>query len=143
MLSQGHFRARPLTVETLAELDADRVEAIYAGRFRNLGDSTFVFVGAFDWDYLRSLTETYLASLPSAGDVEQWRDVGIDPPTGLEDHVVRSGIEPRAATVLVFAGEAEFSQQEAAGALCCGGNAGDSDCAREFVKTSAELTASR
>ena len=113
VLSQSHHRERPLTVETLAELDADRVEAIYAGRFRNLGDSTFVFVGAFDWDYLRSLTETYLASLPSTGDVEQWRDVGIDPPTGLEDYVVRSGIEPRAATVLVFAGEAEFSQQEA------------------------------
>ncbi len=113
VLSQSHFRERPLTVETLAELDAGRVESVYSDRFQNLGDSTFVFVGAFDWDNLRSLTETYLASLPSIGDVEQWRDVGIDPPTGLEDHVVRSGIEPRAATVLVFAGKAEFSRQEA------------------------------
>ena len=113
LLSQGHFRARPLTAELLKELDPDRVQAVYADRFRDLGDSTFVFVGAFDWDNLRSLTETYLASLPSAGVMESWRDVGIDPPTGLIDEVVNSGLEPRALTVLVFAGEGEFSQHEA------------------------------
>ena len=76
-------------------------------------DATFVFVGAFDWETLRSLTATYLASLPTSGRVEQWRDVGVDPPTGLEDHVVRSGIEPRSRTVVVFAGEAMLSRQEA------------------------------
>ncbi len=29
---------------------------------------------------------------------------------GLEDYVVRSGIEPRSTTVLVFAGEMEWSR---------------------------------
>jgi zinc protease len=113
LLSQGHYRARPLTAELLKELDPGRVEAVYADRFEDLGDSTFVFVGAFDWENLRSLTETYLASLPAAGATENWRDVGIDPPTGLIDEVVNSGLEPRAATVLVFAGEGDFSQHEA------------------------------
>ena len=113
VLAQDHFRRRPLTVELLEELNAERAEAVYAERFADIGDATFVFVGAFDWDDLRSLAETYLASLPVAGRAEQWRDVGVDPPMGVEDHVVRSGIEPRSNTVLVFAGDMEWSRGEA------------------------------
>ena len=113
LLSQNHFRRRPLTLELLDELSLERAEAVYADRFADLGDATFVFVGAFDWDTLRSLTATYLAGLPTTGRAEQWRDVGIDPPTGLEDHTVRSGIEPRSTTALVFAGDMEWSRQEA------------------------------
>ena len=112
-LSQNHHRSRPLTVELLEELSIERAEAVYADRFADLGDAIFVFVGAFAWDDLRSLTSTYLASLPSTGLTEQWRDVGIDPPTGLEDHIVRSGSEPRSRSVLIFAGEADWSREEA------------------------------
>ena len=121
---QNHFRARPLTVELLEELSMERAEAVYADRFADLGDATFVFVGAFDWENLRSLTATYLASLPTAGRAEQWRDVGIDPPMGVEDHVVRSGIEPRSNTVLVFAGDMEWSRQEALTLTVAGGMLG-------------------
>ena len=113
VLNQNHFRARRLTVELVEELSLERAEAVYADRFADLGDSTFVFVGAFDWEDLRSLTATYLASLPITERAEQWQDVGIDPPMELEDHVVRSGIEPRSNTVLVFAGDMEWSRQEA------------------------------
>ena len=113
VLSQNHLRARPLTADLIEELSPDRVERVYAERFADLGDSTFVFVGAFDWDELRSLVAAYLASLPGSGESEQWRDVGIDPPSGIQDHTVRAGLEPRAATVLVFAGQAEFTRNEA------------------------------
>ena len=112
VLSRDHPRRRPLTVELLEELSMERAESVYADRFADLGDATFVFVGAFDWDALRSLAETYLASLPTAGRAESWVDHGIDPPTGIEDHVVRSGIEPRSNTALVFAGEMEWSRRE-------------------------------
>ncbi len=113
VLAQDHFRRRPLTVDLLEELSMERAGAVYADRFADLGDATFVFVGAFDWDNLRSLTATYLASLPTAGRAEEWRDVGIDPPDGIEEHVVLSGIEPRSTTILVFAGDAEWSRPEA------------------------------
>ena len=66
-LSQNHFRVRPLTVELLEELSLERVEAVYADRFKDMGDATFVFVGAFDWEELRSLVAEYLASLPTEG----------------------------------------------------------------------------
>ena len=113
VFSQGHFRRRPLTLELLDELSLERAQAVYADRFADLGDATFVFVGAFDWDTLRSLTETYLASLPTTGRVEQWRDVGVERPPGLEEHVVRSGIEPRSQTAVIFAGDMEWSRQQA------------------------------
>ncbi len=113
VLSQGHLRGRRLTLEWLEELTAERAEAVYADRFADLGDSTFVVVGAFDWDNLRSLATTYLASLPTTGRVEQWRDAGIDPPAELVDQVVRSGIEPRSRTVLAYAGDMEWSREEA------------------------------
>ena len=113
VLAQEHFRRRPLTVELVDELSMERAEAVYADRFADLGDATFVFVGAFDWDTLRSLTTTYLASLPTTGRSEQWVDHGIDPPRDVEDHVVRSGIEPRGNTVLAFAGDMEWSREEA------------------------------
>ena len=112
ILFQDHFRRRPLTVEMLKELDMDRALSIYADRFADLGDSTFVFVGAFDWDALRSLTETYLASLPVSGRAEQWQDPNIDPPATLEDHAVYFGIEPRSTTILIFAGDFDWSLEE-------------------------------
>ena len=113
LLAQNHFRARPLSVELLEELSMEQAEAVYADRFADLSDSTFVFVGAFDWDELRSLTATYLASLPSTGRSEQWQDHGIDPPPGLVDHAVYSGTEPRSNTLVLFAGDMEWSRQEA------------------------------
>ena len=85
------------------------MEAVYLDRFADLGDATFVFVGAFDRDQLRALTETYLASLPTAGRAEEWRDVGIDPPPGILDEFVYSGIEPRSNTVWVYGGEADWN----------------------------------
>ena len=97
----------------LEELSLDRAEAVYADRFADLGDATFVFVGAFDWDELRSLTTTYLASLPAAGrDRAMVRDVEVDPPDGVVDEVVYSGIEPRSQTVWVFAGDTEWSRDD-------------------------------
>ncbi len=113
LLSQGHHRGRPLSVEVLAELDMEAAEAVYSDRFADLGDATFVFVGAFDWDTLRSLTEDYLAALPTTGRTEQWRDHGVDPPPGIVDEVVRSGVEPRSQTLLVYAGDLEWSRREA------------------------------
>ena len=112
ILFQDHFRRRPLTIELLEELDVERALAVYGDRFADLGDSTFVFVGAFDWDALRALTETYLASLPVSGRAEQWQDPNIDPPATLEDHEVYFGIEPRSTTILIFAGDLDWSLEE-------------------------------
>jgi zinc protease len=114
ILSQRHPRTRPFSTATFDSLDIDRSLAIYRDRFADAGDFTFYFVGRFDADSLRPLAETYLASLPSSGRQETWRDVGIRPPGGVVQRTVRRGVEPKARTALVFTGPAEFSREASA-----------------------------
>jgi zinc protease len=107
-LSQGHFRARPLSADLLEELDLGRAVAFYRDRFADAGDFTFVFVGSFDLQQIRPLVQTYLGGLPATGREETWRDVGMDPPTGVIRKTVRKGIEPRSQTQIVFTGPFEY-----------------------------------
>ena len=120
VLAQNHYRARPLDLDVLEELDLERATAVYDERFADFSDATFVFVGAFDWDELRDLTSRYLASLPTTGRVEQWVDHDVDPPRGVEEHVVRKGIEPRSRTILIYAGDAPWTREEALTATVAG-----------------------
>ena len=71
-------------------------------------------MGTLHPDSLRPLVETYLASLPGSGARETFRDLGIRPPAGVVQRTVRRGVEPKARTVLVFTGPAEFSRQASA-----------------------------
>ena len=112
-LSQGHFRARPATLQLMEELDLERSVHVYADRFADFSDFTFLFVGAFEWQELRDLAETYLAALPAGTRDEQWQDVGIDPPPGVEDHAIRGGPEGLGTTRLVFAGGMRWTRHEA------------------------------
>ena len=112
-LSRGHFRARPVTPELLEELDLERAVRVYADRFADFGDFTFLFVGAFDWQVLRDLAERYLATLPADGRQERWRDIGINPPPGIEDRQVHGGPAERSSTRMVFAGTMRWSRREA------------------------------
>ncbi|MDE0026054.1 MAG: insulinase family protein [Spirochaetaceae bacterium] len=104
-LSQGHLRARPSTLQHVEEISVDQLQAIYADRFQDFGDFTFVVVGAFDWDWLRSLASRHLAALPATGRDEQWRDHRIDPPAGVVDMRVPGSPGERSFTAVVFAGE--------------------------------------
>ena len=113
VLVQNHHRNRTLSLDLVDELDLERARAVYGERFADFGDATFVFAGAFAWDELRDLTTRYLASLPNTGRVEEWVDHDIDPPPGVEEHVVRKGLEPRSQTIRIYAGDAEWSRDEA------------------------------
>ncbi|HEX2207567.1 MAG TPA: insulinase family protein [Longimicrobium sp.] len=114
ILSQGHPRMRPFTAAVFDSLNIDRSLEIYRQRFADAGDFTFYFVGTFHPDSLRPLVETYLASLPGTDARETFRDLGIRPPSGVVERMVRRGVEPKARTVLVFTGPAEFSRQATA-----------------------------
>jgi zinc protease len=110
VLSQNHPRARPPTSAMFDELDLHRSFEIYRDRFSDASDFTFYFVGNFDVDELRELTERYIASLPGAGRVESGRDLGVRPPRGVVRRTVRKGLEPKAMTQIVFTGEFDFGQ---------------------------------
>jgi zinc protease len=63
-----------------------------------------VFVGNVDSTTLKPLVEKYLASLPSIGRTETFRDNGGAPPKGIVEKVVHKGVEPKANTIIEFTG---------------------------------------
>jgi zinc protease len=109
LITRDHPRGRPWTAATLDELDARASLRVYRDRFADAGDFTFFLVGSFTPEEIRPLISRYLGSLPAAGRVESWRDVGMDPPRGLVEATVRKGREPKSRVEIIFSGEQEWS----------------------------------
>jgi zinc protease len=110
-LAQHHFRARPISAATFAEVDPNKALAFYKERFANAGDFTFVFVGNVKLDVLRPLVERYLASLPATAQKESFKDSGVRPPTGVVEKVIRKGTEPKAQTEWYFTGPFTYTPE--------------------------------
>jgi zinc protease len=111
-LSRDHPRRRPLTVETLEQLELDRALAVYRERFADASDFRFTIVGNFSEDSIRPLVETWLGGLPATNRRESWRDPAVEPPLGVERFEVRKGIEPKSRVEVHFHGEAPWSPLE-------------------------------
>lgn len=110
-MSQHNFRSRPLTAATFAEVDPQKALAFYKDRFADAGDFTFVFVGNVDTVSLKPLVEKYIASLPSTGRKETFKDVGGTAPKGVVERVVHKGTEPKANTIIEFTGACQYSPE--------------------------------
>jgi zinc protease len=110
-IAQHHFRARPFTMKMLDEANLDRALAIYADRFGDASDFTFVIVGNFTVDSIKPLVLRYIGGLPSKQRNESWRDVGVRPPVGVVQRVVRKGVEPKSVTQLVFTGPFVYTNE--------------------------------
>jgi zinc protease len=108
-IARDHYRARPWTVEVLKEMDLEESLEVYRDRFADAGDFTFVFVGNFQPAEVEPLLVRYLGSLPSAGRVESWRDVEMDPPAGIVEREVNKGLEPQSRVQIVFGGTTDWS----------------------------------
>ena len=114
IMSQRSFRARPVSVATFAEVDAEKALAFYRARFADAGNYTFLFVGNVDTTLLKPMVEKYLASLPGAGKKEMWRNVSSGPPRGTISREVRKGIEAKARTMMMYTGPFEYSPESRA-----------------------------
>ena len=106
-----HPRTRPMTDERLAEETLADIKSIWADRFADFSDFSFLVVGSFQLDDLRPLVEQYLATLPGTGRVESFRDVGIRPPDGVVEKAVYAGVEPTSRVIMVFQQEMPFSME--------------------------------
>ena len=106
ILSNYHPRTRPLSIDRLGELDLDKANAIYKDRFADADDFIFTFVGNFSTDSIKPLVEKYLASLPTNGRKETWKDVGIRFPKGTINKVIKKGQEKKSTVRLTFTGMA-------------------------------------
>lgn len=110
ILTGDHPRRRIPTEEMLAELDQERIFAVYEDRFRDFSDFTFLFAGSFELDVMEPLVETWLGGLPSTGRVETWRDVGVRTPEGRIERTVYKGLEEQSQVALVYTGPFKQSQ---------------------------------
>lgn len=109
-LSQNHYRARPMTVEIIGEMNLQKSYAFYKDRFADASDFTFLFLGNLDPEVMRPLVERYLGALPSLNRTETWRNVGINPPPGVVHKEVWKGLEPKSQTGIVFTGPFQHDQ---------------------------------
>ncbi len=106
--SQSSPRRQPETPATVDQWNLAKSLAFYKARFADASNFTFVFVGSFTLESIKPLVETYLASLPSTGAHETWRDLGIRPPTGVVEKTVEKGIAPKSQVAIVFSGPFEY-----------------------------------
>jgi zinc protease len=111
-LSRNHKRRQPITPEVVGKINLDRALATYNDRFKEAGDFTFVVVGNVDEAKLQPLVETYLASLPSVGRKEKWRDIGVRWPTGGQSKTVFKGNEPKSRVLMAFHGSEKYSEEK-------------------------------
>ncbi len=112
--SQNHPRASRIpTGEEIGMIDPDRAYEIFTERFSDAGDFRFFFIGSFDMDSIKPLIETYIASLPSLGKNETWRDLGIRPPAEPVDKVIYKGTDPKSYVVIYSEKEKPWNEHDA------------------------------
>jgi zinc protease len=108
-----HYTSRPLKLEDLANLNADRMMEFYQQRFANAADFTFFFVGAFTVEEITPLVATYLGSLPSRGARNATiGDMRLQFPASVVREKVLKGREPRSQTVMSFFADTELDELE-------------------------------
>ena len=72
-----HKLTTPLTLADVDNIDYDRILQIYADRYADASDFTFMFIGNIDPDSIRALSCQYLATLPKAKRKDQAVDNGM------------------------------------------------------------------
>jgi zinc protease len=98
--------------ENFARIDEQRAIDIYKERFGNAHGFTFVLVGKFDVAEIKPLLTTYIGSLPSNGQHETYKDVGLRPIKGTLKREITKGSEPKSFIRMFWNGESPYSPQE-------------------------------
>jgi zinc protease len=111
--TSDHYTARPLRLENIPSLNADRMLAFYRERFSNAADFTYFMVGAFTIDQITPLLERYVASLPSRGtSTSKIGDMRLQFPSTVASEAVYKGQEPRSQTVISFFADTGLDELE-------------------------------
>lgn len=107
-------RYAPLSEEMVRAIEFERMRELYADRFSDAGDFAFFLVGSFDVDSITPLLQKYLGNLPATGRKENWKDLGINPPSGVVAKKVYKGTEPQSRVTMVFTGPAAYDRMKSA-----------------------------
>ena len=111
-LTQNHPRYEPWSVESLTHMDLQKSMRIYRDRFADASDFTFLFVGNFSPDSIKSLIETYLGGLIPINRNDTWQDRTFRYPEGVIKKTVYKGKEPKSQASLVITGPFAWNRGE-------------------------------
>ena len=75
LYGENNPRQRLFDESFVADISFDKMEPIYKSRFANAADFTFFIVGDVSVEDLKPLLEKYIASIPTNGVKENWKDV--------------------------------------------------------------------
>ncbi|MFN8288800.1 MAG: insulinase family protein [Chitinophagaceae bacterium] len=113
LMTQNHPRGGGIPKpENFDKINLDRSIQLYKERFANAGDFTFLFVGAINEQAIKPLLEKYIGSLPSLPKKENYKDLGIRPPSGMIDTVISKGSEPKSMVNIVFTAPAVYKAED-------------------------------
>jgi zinc protease len=99
-----------MKAEDLSALDMNRILQIYKDRFADLSDFTFIFVGSFDEQQLKSLCEKYLANLPAKGRKDKIIDTGVRFINGKNAIKVYQGQDEKSIVQMTISGECKIDE---------------------------------
>lgn len=98
--------------EHIAQLDLDRIMAIYHSRFSSAKDLSFFMVGNFDIEKIKPLLLTYLGSLPTTELSLGNKDHGLRPVAGIVKKEIFVGKEDKSLVSLQMHGERSMSSAD-------------------------------
>lgn len=102
LLYGHHPRIEPRTQESLKNVSYDRILDIYHDRFSDVNGFNMILTGNIDLEQLRTLLCQYVASLPSNGRKETWKDAYPRVREADEAHVYHRHNNTPAATVGIY-----------------------------------------
>lgn len=114
VMTQNHLRGIPLTEEQVETgMDLEIAFNFYKERFASANGFTFVFVGSFDIEKLKTFTTQYLGSLPSnLNEKSTWNDIGLRRPKGIITNTIVKGIGDKSQVVMNFTGSLDFTLEQ-------------------------------
>lgn len=111
IMSGNDPRSKPLTKAMIESLDLEKAYRIYQERFADASDFTFVFVGNIEMENFKSFLTRYLASLPTKGVKEDFKNVFNDSPKTAVKKDFYKGKEDKSNVVLEMNGDFDYNRK--------------------------------
>ena len=106
----NHPLAMRVKADMIDNVDYKRIMDMYADRFKEAGDFTFLFVGNINLEETKPMIETYLGGLPTINRTENFADVNMNFRKGEYKNVFNKELGTPMATVIVVAhGNCDYS----------------------------------
>ncbi|MCB4798983.1 M16 family metallopeptidase [Neotamlana laminarinivorans] len=100
------------TPEKFDQMNYDLAYDKYTELFDNANGFHFYFVGNIDEDRIKSLSQTYLASLPAKEAPDTYQTFDFRPLTGGQENIIKKGVDPKSFVRIIYQGETTYTNKE-------------------------------